>query len=244
MIPTKVSVAYETIVKWIAENSTLSQSEVENVVDSGPRIAKAFGDMVLTREEILCELRKIFSVRFPCETTAPQLVQQSYIRTVSLCPHHLLPVEAVVHYGYVSTPGASVIGLSKFVRIAQTLAKRAVIQEQLTQDLADVMTHGTVGIESIVTEEVPYTNPSGSLFLSRDTDAPKTFTNTTINKYNIGEPVSNHVGVVINASHGCMSCRGVMSPSRTHTALFTGMMRDAEWKNDFYRGIEETRAQR
>lgn len=198
--------AYSKIVEWITKHSALSKAEIENIEKSASRISKAFLDMILTKEAIVNELKKIFSVRFPNDSTRHQLVMQSNIRTVSLCPHHMLPVEAVVHYGYISTPGDSVIGLSKFVRIAQTVAKRAVIQEQLTEDLVEIMTLGSIaGTE-------------------------------------IGKPVSNHVAVVVNASHGCMTCRGVMSPSRTHTSLFTGWFRidGSDWKKDFYQGIEES----
>lgn len=162
-----VEQAYITITQWLAENSTLSPGEVENVKNSGARVAKGFYQMVLTRNDLVQELRDIFAVRFPTDTTEPQLVMQSGIKAVSLCPHHLLPIESVVHYGYITEPGNSVIGLSKFVRIAQVLARRAVIQETYTQDLADVMRLGTVGTHLI------------------------------------GKPVSPHVGVVVNASHGC-----------------------------------------
>jgi GTP cyclohydrolase I len=145
---------------------------------------------------------------------------QGNIRVVCICPHHLLPVEGMVHYGYVTEPGRPVIGLSKLVRIAKLVGRRAVIQEQLAQDLVDVLSEGEIGVE----REDPQ---NGDTKPSR-------------HKYQIGETVSKNVGVVINAAHGCMTCRGVMSQSRTHTSLFTGLLGKQRWQLDFYRGIDET----
>jgi len=52
-----------------------------------------------------------------------------------LCPHHLLPCQLMVTIGYV--PNGKVLGLSKFSRIAVTVGKRPIMQEQYSTELAD-----------------------------------------------------------------------------------------------------------
>lgn len=55
----------------------------------------------------------------------------------TFCPHHILPCHFIVNIGYI--PKKEVLGLSKFTRIAIALGKRPVIQEQYTQEVADVL---------------------------------------------------------------------------------------------------------
>lgn len=50
-----------------------------------------------------------------------------------LCPHHLLPCELKVTIGYI--PNGKVLGLSKFVRVAVTMGKRPIMQEQYSREL-------------------------------------------------------------------------------------------------------------
>lgn len=52
------------------------------------------------------------------------------------CPHHLMPVECVVHIGYL--PDGYIIGLSKLARVAEEMA-RPVTQEEYTQELANLI---------------------------------------------------------------------------------------------------------
>lgn len=51
----------------------------------------------------------------------------------TLCPHHLLPCQFEVYIGYI--PNGRVLGLSKFNRIAQILARRPVMQETYTREV-------------------------------------------------------------------------------------------------------------
>jgi GTP cyclohydrolase I len=54
-----------------------------------------------------------------------------------MCPHHLLPVIYRVSVAYL--PSERVIGISKLSRLARLLAKRPVLQEDLTHDLAEIL---------------------------------------------------------------------------------------------------------
>lgn len=80
------------------------------------------------------------------ETTFPveqvdQMVVVSGIDTWSLCAHHLLPFSARVSIGYIA--GDSVLGLSKFARIAHEAAHRPTSQEELCSTIADRITEVT-----------------------------------------------------------------------------------------------------
>jgi len=63
-----------------------------------------------------------------------QLVIVRDIRCATVCPHHLLPVELVVHIGYL--PGSKMLGISKFDRIAKEYCKPPRTQEEYTAVLA------------------------------------------------------------------------------------------------------------
>jgi GTP cyclohydrolase IA len=53
----------------------------------------------------------------------------------SICSHHWQPVTGVCYIGVL--PESEVIGLSKYIRIAQHHAKRGTLQEQLSTDIAN-----------------------------------------------------------------------------------------------------------
>ena len=53
---------------------------------------------------------------------------------LSLCSHHHQPVTGTAFVGIV--PGAAVVGLSKYIRIAQWCARRGTLQEALCNDIA------------------------------------------------------------------------------------------------------------
>jgi GTP cyclohydrolase I len=53
----------------------------------------------------------------------------------SLCPHHLLVYGGKVHLGYI--PDGRIVGISKIPRLAQGLAARMVVQEDLVAGIAD-----------------------------------------------------------------------------------------------------------
>lgn len=66
---------------------------------------------------------------------ADQMVVVSNLRVWSMCEHHLLPFWCDVAVGYICTD--TVLGLSKFARIAHQFAHRLQLQEQLTGQIAD-----------------------------------------------------------------------------------------------------------
>lgn len=69
------------------------------------------------------------------EAVAGQLVVISGIRLWSVCEHHLLPFEVEIAFGYV--PKGRLLGLSKFVRLAQAAAHRLQLQERLAGEILE-----------------------------------------------------------------------------------------------------------
>jgi GTP cyclohydrolase I len=64
----------------------------------------------------------------------------------SMCSHHHQPVSGVAYIGII--PAQKVIGLSKYVRIAQHCARRGTLQEELCGDIADAIMEAT-GSENV-----------------------------------------------------------------------------------------------
>ncbi len=79
--------------------------------------------------------KKVLLKRF--DSSARDLVIEKDIQFYSMCEHHLLPFYGKVAVGYV--PNGKVVGLSKLVRLVSLYARRAQIQENLTEQIADAL---------------------------------------------------------------------------------------------------------
>jgi GTP cyclohydrolase IA len=58
----------------------------------------------------------------------------------SICEHHLLPFEGVVHVAY--EPEAELAGLGRFAAVVESAASRPQLQERLGDDIADAVDRG------------------------------------------------------------------------------------------------------
>jgi GTP cyclohydrolase IA len=72
---------------------------------------------------------------FRSEEGYDELVLIRSIPFHSLCMHHLLPFHGLAHIGYL--PGDRILGLSKFARVVEFLARDLQVQERLTVQIAD-----------------------------------------------------------------------------------------------------------
>lgn len=71
------------------------------------------------------------------ESSNNEMILVRDIEFYSLCEHHLLPFFGRVHVAYI--PDSKVVGLSKIPRLVEVFARRLQIQEQLTEQIADVL---------------------------------------------------------------------------------------------------------
>lgn len=101
------------------------------------RLLKMYGDMLWSPGRIRDELAKQFKV---FENDYNEMLVEGPIEVWTLCPHHLLPCCFTVTIGYI--PNGSVLGLSKFTRIAVILGKRPILQEEYTTELVDELDKG------------------------------------------------------------------------------------------------------
>ena len=72
------------------------------------------------------------------------------INIQSHCEHHMVPIIGVAHIAYI--PQNRVVGISKLARIAQAFAKRLLIQERLTMQIANSINDilQTVGVDVVI----------------------------------------------------------------------------------------------
>jgi len=69
------------------------------------------------------------------------IVIQTDIEIKSLCSHHFLAFSGVCHIAYMPSTSGQVIGLSKLNRIADFCARRPQVQERLTRQIHDLVSH-------------------------------------------------------------------------------------------------------
>ena len=67
-----------------------------------------------------------------------EIVLLKGIPLYSICEHHLLPFIGRAHVAYIPSNN-KVTGLSKLVRVVDTLSKRLQVQERLTTDIAEII---------------------------------------------------------------------------------------------------------
>lgn len=58
-------------------------------------------------------------------------------RTVSMCPHHMLPVELLVNMAYI--PQNYVVGISKLARLADFASSSFMLQEHISEFVAELL---------------------------------------------------------------------------------------------------------
>ena len=136
----------------------------------------------------------------PNATAFPNDIEEGYkgmlvVRSelISMCSHHHQPVKGIAYIGIIA--GETLIGLSKYTRIAQWCARRGTLQEELANDIARE--------------------------IQKATDA-------------------EHLGVYVQATHGCVENRGVKAHSSlTQTTVLKGAFKDdAGTKKEFMDNIK------
>lgn len=176
--------------KVVIDRLLIDQENDPNSQDTAKRLAKMY-------------LHELFEGRFekePNATAFPNVGDEAYKGMLvvradikSVCSHHWQPVLGTAFIGIL--PGDKVLGLSKYIRIAQHMARRGTLQEELTTRIMNAIKKRTE---------------------------------------------CDDIGVYIQATHGCVSCRGVnQQNSLTQTISLSGAFKDdIKVKEEFYNNIK------
>jgi GTP cyclohydrolase I len=147
----------------------------EGLRDTPDRVARMYAEMFAGLHQ---DPRDHLKRTFPQKYDEVVLVRD--IEFSSMCEHHLLPFSGRAHVAYL--PAGKVVGLSKLARVVDSIARRPQIQEQMTEQVADLL---------------------------------------------MTELGAKGVAVILEASHSCMTIRGVRKPtSITTTSAMRGIFRD------------------
>jgi len=126
----------EIHIQNLLEALVIDTDNDHNTQETAKRVAKMF-------------VKEIFAGRYepmPKVTTFPNVgYDQMYIsgpiKIRSMCAHHMMPIVGNCWVGI--KPGERVIGLSKFNRLVDWVASRPQIQEEMTEQIADVIEDAT-----------------------------------------------------------------------------------------------------
>lgn len=109
----------------------------ENFTETPARVSRMYDEIFTGIKDTEAQVAGILASAFPAEYD--QMILQKDIETFSMCPHHFLPVRYLVSVAYIPSwlppDRGRVLGLSKLARLVEILAKRPVLQEQLTEDI-------------------------------------------------------------------------------------------------------------
>jgi GTP cyclohydrolase I len=176
----------ETKMKGVLESLVIDTEADHNTNDTARRVAKmylheVFGGRYAVQPKI---------TEFPNVEHLNELMIVGPITVRSACSHHFCPVMGKVWIGIMPNEHTNVIGLSKYVRLADWIMSRPQIQEEAVVQLADLIQEKT--------------QPDG-------------------------------LAVVMNATHYCMSWRGVKDPdSRMINSVMRGaFLKDANLRREF-----------
>jgi GTP cyclohydrolase I len=104
----------------------------EGLLETPDRVARMYAEMFAGLHQDPREhLRRTFTQKYD------EVVLVRDIEFASMCEHHLLPFIGKAHVAYL--PAGKVAGLSKLARVVDSLARRPQVQEQMTEQIADLL---------------------------------------------------------------------------------------------------------
>jgi len=107
----------------------------DNFSGTAERAARGFLELVGDTEEIGRQVSAMLEKTFPAKYK--EMVISKHNVAFGVCPHHLLPVIYRISVAYI--PTEKVLGISKLSRMASLLAAQAMLQEDLTHELARIL---------------------------------------------------------------------------------------------------------
>lgn len=111
----------------------------KNFTGTPERVARAYSELLRYErtDKRADALQHTLKTTFP--STHTSMIFAPGITVSSMCPHHLLPVRYSITIGYIPAKDGFVLGASKLERVARILGARAILQEDLTNEIADVI---------------------------------------------------------------------------------------------------------
>jgi GTP cyclohydrolase I len=107
----------------------------DQFIGTGNRLKRMMEELCWEPSKIEQELRKCLVASYPDKYN--EMLVSGPTSVWTLCPHHLVPCNFKVWIGYI--PNGRVLGLSKFSRLAIISAKRPIMQETYSAELADFL---------------------------------------------------------------------------------------------------------
>ena len=130
-----IKAAAEQLLKAIFGGTILNSA---NFKETPERMANMYLSMIDSQEEIIDNAVRIVKKTFPSSYKGMILLPE--IKTISFCPHHMLPVEYTIHIAYIpNEKTGTVIGASKPERLSKALSKYAVLQESYTNNIMNAI---------------------------------------------------------------------------------------------------------
>jgi len=107
-----------------------------NFKDTPKRMLQVYSELLYGHtSEALKELENHLTKTFPSFLDEMILIRN--IESVGICPHHMLPVNYITHIAYI--PNQKVIGYSKIPRLVKILSSKAMLQEDLIDEIAKTL---------------------------------------------------------------------------------------------------------
>ena len=173
-VPDDVQQAVRTLIRWAGDDP-----DREGLLDTPQRVARAWREYARGYEE---DPARHLSRTFEEVGGYDEIVLLRDIPFQSHCEHHLAPIIGKAAIAYL--PSERVVGISKLARVLHGFARRLLVQERLTAQVADTIWE--------------HLRPQG-------------------------------VAVVIEATHACMTARGVSTPDvMMTTSRMMGVFREDE----------------
>lgn len=123
--------AVRTLLLWIGEDPAR-----HGLVETPARYVRAFDEFF---EGYKMDPAKELEKTFEDIEDYDDMVIVKNIEFVSHCEHHIVPIIGKAHVAY--WPDKKVVGISKLARIVDIFAKRLTSQENMTREIANVITN-------------------------------------------------------------------------------------------------------
>ena len=127
----------ETLSRYVADMIPLLNEDParEGLVKTPARVARSL--QFLTKGYGMDPEAILNSALF--EEDYSEMILVKDIEVFSLCEHHMLPFHGRAHVAYI--PNGKIVGLSKIPRVVEVFARRLQVQERLTLQIRDVLSH-------------------------------------------------------------------------------------------------------